>query len=140
MRRRAIIFDDDHLVRFSLWHLFDRRGYEVFTFPEPGLCPLHVVQQCPCPANTSCTDLIISDVNMHATNGIDFLEQLIQKGCRQRHFALVSGNFSETDLARASRLGCRLFSKPVDIAQLSEWIEEVEKSTPLERTLFNWHL
>jgi CheY-like chemotaxis protein len=75
---------------------------------------------------------------MDVANGIDFLEQLVQKGCRQRHFALISGKFSQTDFARASRLGCKLFHKPVDIAQLSEWIEEVEKLTPLERTLFDW--
>lgn len=106
VRRRAVVFDDDRLIRYALWKQFDERGYEVFTFPHPGLCHLDVAQECPCPLNTSCADLIISDVNMHATNGIDFLERLVRKGCKQRHFALMSGDFSEADLARASQLGC----------------------------------
>jgi DNA-binding response OmpR family regulator len=139
MRRRAVIFEDDALIRFALWRLFDDRGYEIFTFPEPGLCPLNVVRECPCPADTSCSDLVISDVNMSGTNGIDFLEGLIQKGCRQRHFALMSGNFSEDDMARASQLGCALFGKPLAMARLTAWIEEAEQSIPPERKLFDWN-
>lgn len=138
MRHRAVIFDDDPLIRFTLWDLFDGRGYEVFTFPEPGLCPLHVVLKCPCPSDTSCADLILSDVNMHGSNGIDFIQQLIQKGCRQRHFALMSGNFSEDDVARGSVLGCELFTKPLDMHQVVEWIDKVERSIPSERVLYDW--
>ncbi len=138
MRHRAVIFEDDSLIRFTLWKLFDDRRYEVLTFPEPGMCPLHVVRECPCPPDTTCSDLILSDVNMHGTNGIDFLETLIQKGCRQRHIALMSGNFSEDDLARATRLGCTLFTKPLSMAALTAWVEEIEQSIPRERKLYNW--
>jgi DNA-binding response OmpR family regulator len=138
MRRRAVIFDDDPLIRYALWHLFDDREYEVFTFPEPGLCPLHVVLQCPCPTGTSCADLILSDVNMHAANGIDYIQQLIQKGCRQRHFALMSGNFSDHDLTRGSELRCKLFTKPLDMDEVKNWIEGVERSIASERVLFDW--
>ena len=138
MRRRAVIFDDEKLIRYALWKLFDERGYEVFTFPSPGLCPLDVSQERPCPLNTSCADLIISDVNMHATNGIDFLERLVRKGCKQRHFALMSGDFSEADLARASQLGCTLFTKPLDMTKLETWIASVERSIPVERVLLEW--
>jgi len=35
MRLRAVIFDDEPLMRQLLWSLLDRRGYEVFTFPDP---------------------------------------------------------------------------------------------------------
>ena len=139
MRHRAVIFEDDALIRFTLWKLFDDRGYEVITFPEPGMCSLSVVRECPCPAQTTCTDLIISDVNMSGTNGIDFVEGLIQKGCRQRHIAIMSGNFSEADLTRASRIGCTLFSKPLAMEALTAWIEEAERSIPPERKLFNWN-
>jgi len=138
MRHRAVIIDDNSLIRFALWQLFDRRGYEVFTFPEPGLCPLHVIGECPCPLDTRCADIIISDVNMHAANGIDFVEELIRKGCKQPHFALISGSFSETDIARGTRLGCKLFSKPLDMAPLLAWVEEVEGAVPSRRMLFNW--
>lgn len=138
MRNRAIILDDNASIRNILWTFFNKRGYEVFSFPDPQLCPLHTLQACPCPAESSCADIIVSDVKMENGNGVDFLERLIQKGCRQRHFALMSGNFSEADQVRARRLNCRLFSKPLDIAQLTAWVEEVERATPVGRTLHNW--
>lgn len=138
VRGRAVIFDDSALIRHALWNLFDGRGYEVFTFPEPGMCPLYVVRQCPCPAGSTCSDLIISDVNLLESNGIDFLEKLIQKGCRQRHFALMSANFSEADIARASQIGCTLFNKPLEFPKITAWIEEVERCIPSERILFDW--
>lgn len=139
IRHRAVILDDNSTIRKVLWNLFDGRGYEVYTFPDPGLCPLHEVRECPCPPASSCADVIVSDLNMVNGNGIDFLEQLVQKGCKQRHFALMSGDFSDADLARASRLGCTLFKKPLDMALLMAWVEEVERSIPSGRTLFNWH-
>jgi len=101
-----VIFDDEGLFRRVLWIFFDERGYEVFTFPYPDLCPLHLALECPCPLGTSCSDIIISDVNMLGNNGIDFIEKLIKKGCKQRHFALMSGDFTNGDRDRAARLGC----------------------------------
>jgi DNA-binding response OmpR family regulator len=137
MKLRALIFDDDPLVRDFLGELLDRHGYEVFAFPDPRSCFLQFVQQCPCPLDASCADLIISDVNMHGKSGVDFLEQLVRKGCRQRHLALISGSFSESDQLRGLQLGCRLFNKPLNIPEFMAWIEDVERSIPLERTLFD---
>lgn len=138
MRRRAVIFEDNDLIRRSLWYFFDHRGYEVYTFPEPGLCPLHVVQECPCPGDTSCADLILSDVDMLGANGVDYIEKLIGKGCKQRNFALMSGNFTPTDLDRAAKIGCVLFPKPLDMHAITAWVEAVEQSIPSERILYNW--
>jgi DNA-binding response OmpR family regulator len=75
---------------------------------------------------------------MLEASGVDLIEQLIQKGCKQRHFALMSANFSEADLARASKIGCTLFNKPLDFAKLTAWVEEVERSIPSERVLYDW--
>jgi DNA-binding response OmpR family regulator len=138
VRRRAVIFDDNDLIRHSLWVFFDQRGYEVFTFPEPGLCPLHVVRECPCPGDASCADLIISDVEMWNANGIDYIEQLLVKGCKQKHFALMSGNFSDADLVRASKIGCVLFTKPLEMDAVEAWVKVVERSIPSERVLYDW--
>jgi CheY-like chemotaxis protein len=138
-RYRAVILDDNSMIRKVLWSFLDRLGYEVFTFPDPGLCPLHVLGKCACPASTTCADVIVSDLNMVDGNGIDFLEQLVQKGCQRPQFALMSGDFSDEDLSRASRLGCALFKKPLDLAQFAKWLEEVERSIPSKRTLYNWY-
>ena len=138
MRRRVVIFEDHALVRYSLWHYFAGRGYEVFTFPEPGLCPLDVVQECPCPGETSCADLIISDLDLWGKNGIDCIERLIEKGCKQRRFALMSGYFSDADLTRASKLACVIFTKPLEMDAFVAWVEEVEKAIPSGRVLHDW--
>ncbi len=138
MRYRAVILDDNASIRKLLWGLFDGRDYEVFTFPDLGLCPLHVLHKCPCTGSTTCADIILSDVNMLDGNGIDFLERLIQKGCKQPHFALMSGNFTDADLARAAQLNCTLFGKPLDLARLTVWVEQVEASIPTARILFDW--
>jgi DNA-binding response OmpR family regulator len=138
MRKRAVIFDDNEFIRFHLWRFFDRRGYEVFTFPTPDLCPLHVSQACPCPAGTSCADLVISDVSMVGMNGIDYIEKLLEKGCKQRHFAIMSGAFSEADLARGAKMGCALFTKPLEMDVLKTWVEAVEQSVLPDRQLHNW--
>jgi hypothetical protein len=50
----------------------------------------------------------------------------------------MSGHFTEKDLARASELGCKLFTKPLDMDEIKNWIEEVERAIPLERVLFDW--
>ena len=138
LRRRAVIFDDERGIRTALWLFFDKRDYEVFTFPYPDLCPLHVASKCPCPVGTVCSDIIISDVNMGGTNGLDFVAKLMDKGCRQRHFALVSGAFTNADRERASHLGCAVFEKPFEMEALTTWVEAVEKSIPTDRVLFNW--
>jgi hypothetical protein len=75
---------------------------------------------------------------MLGNNGIDFIEKLIEKGCKQRRFALMSGAVTDSDRERASRLGCAVFEKPVDMEALTAWIESVEKSIPAERVLFDW--
>ena len=48
---------------------------------------------------------------MSGKNGIDYIEQLLKKGCKQRHFALISGAFSDADIVRAAQMGCALFGK-----------------------------
>ena len=138
MKKRVVIFDDERLFRMALWDFFDRRNYEVLAFPEPGVSPLHVRELCPCPDGTLCSDLVISDVNMFGRNGIDYIERLLNKGCKQQHVALMSGGFTDSDRERAARLGCALFDKPLDTEALTNWVESVESAISPERRLFDW--
>jgi DNA-binding response OmpR family regulator len=138
MRLRAVIFDDDAAIRKTLWFLCDRRGYEVFTFPDPGLCPLHVMDRCPCAPGITCADIILSDLNMPQVHGLDFVETLFAKHCAVPHIGLISGVWSEADRARATRLGCWLFSKPFSIAEIDAWLTKVETLVPPDRGLLLW--
>ena len=139
MAIRAVVFDDEPLLRQLLGAVLERRGYEVFIFSNPGMCPLHVTSSCPCPSGTLCADIIISDLQMPNVNGLDFLEALVGKGCRNPHYAVISGQWTEATISRAKQLGCRLFAKPFDIRDITLWLEEVEASITPERKLLDWH-
>jgi len=138
MRLRAVILDDEAGIRQTLWFLCDRRGYEVFTFPDPGLCPLHVMDRCPCAAGVACTDIILSDLNMPQVQGLDFVEALVAKRCAAPHIALMSAAWSVADEARAAHLGCQLFRKPFAIAEIDAWLTKVEALTSPDRGLLPW--
>lgn len=126
--RRVLLLDDDELIRWCLTQTFEQRGYEVLAFPEPRKCPLSFEHRCPCENFNDCVDLIVSDVNMLGASGIDFVEDLIAKGCRVHNIALMSGAFSDEDLARASRLKCAVFPKPINMSAFLNWVVGVERS------------
>ncbi len=140
MNYRAVIFDDMQEIRQILWSLFDRRGYEVFTFPHPGACPLSEEKLCPCAIEESCTDVILSDMNMPVKNGLDFLEEQLAKGCRCKHFALMSGDFADEDVLRAKSLGIKIFKKPFNLREITDWLDQIENDIDPKRKLSDWFL
>ena len=138
MRIRVFVFEDDEVIRSILWDLLDSRGYEVFTFPNPGLCPLHRSTGCRCPAREACGDIIISDLRMPNITGLEFVEKQMMKGCKVQNIALMSGAWSESDLENARRLGCQLFQKPFKLDEINKWLDGCEKNINPERILSDW--
>lgn len=114
---------------------FDSNGFEVMTFADPGMCPLHIERECGCGSETACSDVIISDLDMPNVKGLDFVESLVGKGCHCRHIALMSGGWTDKDRARASRIGCKVFEKPFSVDELVEWAKELAKGIPSDRHL-----
>lgn len=140
MNYRALIFDDEKEIRQILWTLFDNRGYEVLTFPHPGLCPLSEAYECPCPKGQACSDIIISDVEMPVKDGFAFVEEQINKGCRCHHIALMSGNFTQEHQTKASSLGITIFKKPFRLSEIKHWLDQIEKDIEPQRRLSDWFL
>lgn len=138
MRIRVFVFDDNENLRSMLWHLLDSRGYEVFTFPDPGLCPLHLATGCPCPEDQACGDIIISDVNMPNVSGLEFVENQMKKGCKVKNVALMSGAWSDSDFQYAQRLGCQPLHKPFTTDEINKWLDECEKRINPKRVLSDW--
>ena len=138
MRLRAVIFEDEPSIRWTLGFLCDRRGYEVFTFPDPARCPFFVRPPCPCPRGTGCADLLLVDRYMLEVEGLDFVEGLRAKGCVALQIALMSGAWPPAARARAVRLGCRLFPKPFEIPELLAWFHTVEAQVDPRRVLLDW--
>jgi DNA-binding response OmpR family regulator len=137
---RILIFDDSEEIRSLLYEFFNRRGYEVFSFPNPGVCPISHEKICPCPIGEACSDFILSDLNMPVKQGIDFLEEQIRKGCQCNNMALMSGDFTENDVSRGKSIGLELLRKPFRITEILEWIDGIEKTINRNRKLTDWFL
>ena len=140
MNYRVLIFDDDKEIRQMLWSLFDNREYEVFTFPNPALCPISEEEVCPCGDRQACSDIILSDINMPIKNGLVFLEEQIKKGCRCNHFALMSGAFTDESVSKSKSLGIKIFKKPFKITEIINWLDQIAKDIDPERKLSGWFL
>ena len=135
MRLRAYVFDDDESIRTLLSTILMNRGYEVEAFVDPKLCPLTLDQTCTCPHGLACCDVIISDLNMPHTSGLDFLETQKRKGCKVENMALISGGWNPIYRRRAREIGCQTFDKPFLISDLNAWLEACEQRIDPNRKL-----
>ena len=132
---RILVFDDHQEILDLLKVIFGTRGYEVLTYPHPGACPIFDNENCSCPDGQSCTDIILTDINMPVMRGIDFIENQIKKGCHCRHLALMSGDYTSDDMRRVSELGLKFFQKPFDIADVFGWLDQIEQNINPNRQL-----
>jgi len=127
---RVILLDDNEGIRNTLSEILASRGYEVFAFSNPAICPLQIVPECRCNANQTCTDIIVSDIDMPNMTGLSFIENQKKKGCKCQHIVLMSGNWEEQDLLRAHELGCKTYSKPFTFQEFYEWLDEGLRDVP----------
>jgi CheY-like chemotaxis protein len=137
---RALIFDDSYILRDLLRHVFEKRGYEVFTFEDPAPCALHQIGRCLCNSDQLCTDIIISDINMYTVSGLELVDELIKNGCKVKNIALMSGSWLDFHRFYARKLGCKMFNKPFAIGEIVNWLQECEKRTDPNRKLSDWFL
>ncbi len=135
---RVILIDDNEEIRSVLSKILAARRYEVFAFSNPAICPLQIVPECRCNANQTCTDIIVSDIDMPNMTGLDFIENQKKKNCKCEHIVLMSCNWAEQDLLRAQELGCKTFPKPFPFQEFYEWLDEVERSIESTRELCSW--
>lgn len=135
---RIILLDDSDAIRTLLAEMLTRRGYEVFTFSKPTICPLQSLPECRCTPDQACTDVILTDVNMPEMDGLQFIENLKNKNCKCRHVAIMSGWLSPGNIYRAGQLGCKIFTKPFDIDSFCEWLDGIHRVVNPSRELCNW--
>jgi CheY-like chemotaxis protein len=135
MNYRSLIFDDDEMIRELLQSLFKRRGYDVVAFQHPHLFPFLNTDHCPCSGDQRCTDVIMSDLNMPFQNGLDFIEELINKGCRCSNIALMSATFEPGHFSRGKSLGLTIFNKPFHTVDIYNWLDRIEKNIAPSRKL-----
>jgi DNA-binding response OmpR family regulator len=134
---RAILLEDNDLIRSLMSTVFESRGYEVFKFSTPAICPLQKKPECNCTGTSRCADIILSDLGMPSVSGMEFMKNQQAKKCKTPYIAMMSGNWPTEDVAIAKKLGCKIFNKPFNISEMEEWLDYVEKNIDLDRELSN---
>ena len=132
---RVLIFEDNDILRSTLESILKKRGYQVFTFSEPRLCQVFDSVDHHCPVDHACTDILISDVHMPSKTGLELIQERLQKGCKVKYRALMSGDWTRSDLKLAHELGCRVFHKPFNLSELLNWLADCTRQINLERKL-----
>lgn len=137
MKPRILIFEDNDILRSALKELLEVLGYEVFSFADAGLCPIFDLANHNCPRDHACADIIISDVNMPTKTGLELMKDRMQRGCKAKYRALMSGDWTESNLKYAREIGCRVFHKPFDFKELIQWLDVCKEEIKPERSLSN---
>jgi DNA-binding response OmpR family regulator len=138
LRPRILIFEDNDILRATLKYVLNERGYEVFTFSEPGFCRVYDSINHKCPVDHACADIIISDVNLPTKTGLELTKEQQQKGCKVKYRALMSGDWTESNLKKARDLGCHIFHKPFDINEMFQWFDECSEKINSKRKLYDF--
>ncbi len=113
-----ILFEDDDINRKTLTMLMERMGYQVVSFPDAGA----VAWQWRLRPSSRRRDLVITDNQMPAGSGLEWVRWLIQEGFAHGDVAIMSGFWKWRQLEEAKALGVHLFFKPFSIDELRQWL------------------
>ena len=127
MRIRAVVIDDEDVIRDLIYDILKNRGYEAHAFSEPLFCSVYLDSECPCPVEHFCTTIVITDIDMPNMTGLEFLEHQKSMGCKFQNVAVMSGRWTGEELEHAKSLDCHMFKKPFKIDELEKWLDECEK-------------
>lgn len=122
MKRRILIVDDEACIRESLQIYLSEQGHDVQTAESPQYCSGGDGRGCR--QASACADVLLIDQWMPGMTGIDYLEQRREWHCRSvgQHIALMSASLSDDVRSRATRLGSKLFQKPLRFDELEQWL------------------
>ena len=66
---------------------------------------------------------------------MEFVEKIKKSGCKVKNIALISGYWTKEAILKAKEIDCTVFHKPLQLAQLHEWLDNCEKNIGLDRIL-----
>jgi DNA-binding response OmpR family regulator len=118
--RRILVIDDDDQTRGMLRQALERAGYEVVDAPTGRAGAQHY--------RTTPTDIIITDILMPGTEGIEALFELQRQGVPMNIIAISGGGSmgERTFLEIAEQLGARrTVEKPFSLYELLDAVQDV---------------
>lgn len=114
--RTILIVDDENDLLEMYKELFEFEGFKVLTAASAN-------EAFKIYRDHSLIDLIISDSNMGAVSGLDFLKMLKDNNNEIPPFYLATGAFDYTEIEIQKRGASRLVLKPFDIDDILEKIK-----------------
>jgi hypothetical protein len=72
---------------------------------------------------------------MPTKTGLELIKERLRKDCKVKYRALMSGDWTDSDLKSAQRMGCHIFHKPFDIKEMLKWIDECARKINPETNL-----
>ncbi len=120
---KVLIVDDEKLVRWSLRQKCEEWGYHVLE-ADNGVAALRVAQH-------ETPDLVLLDVRLPDSNGIELLEQLKKSG-DARAVIMITADPQLEDVKTALKLGAYDFvGKPLDFDELAVTVKNALETTRL---------
>lgn len=135
---RVIVLEDSDIIRNALRERLEDKGYEVFVFANPLICPLQKIPQCRCMPNECCADVLVVDFDMPFISGIEFLKNNMEKGCRAANKLIYSSCLAPDELNECITLGFETMKKTMDMANLMAYLEKAEQNIVPGRVLKKW--
>jgi CheY-like chemotaxis protein len=133
----VIIYENDIATLNTLKSFFATRGYEVYAYNDPQVCPLHESLANSCEKNYLCADLVISEFKLPNMTGIELFQLQSKRGCRlENKMKAISSFYSDDELLKmCNDMGCKFFKKPFEVPALAGWVTECEKLYDLSQPL-----
>jgi CheY-like chemotaxis protein len=126
MKMRAVVIEDNDLIRDLLSRILDLRGYQVSSFSDPMACLKTIEEEAPLASGEAWCDILITDLHMPLMTGLEYISVMSAREAPMPEAAIMSGDWTEKDLREAKELGCTVFEKPFSIDDLREWLNRCE--------------
>ncbi|HCE44213.1 MAG TPA: hypothetical protein DET40_11755 [Lentisphaeria bacterium] len=135
MPMRILLFEDESALRVLLKDLLEKNGHEVYEYPDCSC----FYDECRCHGaeNSVCADIVIIDIKMPGMSGVEFIKGLLDKKCRIKHFAFMSGCQTDEDLSYIGAIDAKFFRKPYDVPKITGWVEDCRHGIHGGRLLAN---
>jgi CheY-like chemotaxis protein len=128
MKKRAVVIDDESFCRYSLSKLLQKKGYDVICSDSAVCCELHKSSVSTCSKEDPCGHFFLTDNRMPGMNGLMLIARQRRGACRvpMAMKAVLSGGLTPDELDQAQELGCKVFHKPYDLDEISDWLDQQE--------------
>ena len=125
MSLKALIFDNDALTLQLTEQYLKHKNIEASARVQPT-CPMFELALTSCSIDDPPCSLIIMGNHSQSKSGIDFLEEIQQKGCKIPHHrkVLITGDPTPDVQLRAKKLGVQVLQKPYPLEKFYHWLDQ----------------